>query len=121
MSAAPGFAVNLDQALAELETCTGAMRLTDPHDLAALDLLLSRRHRAIEGLAGQLRLGGQIAQGHAVRLAEAWNAGQQMDERLKLVLADTRHQLQDLHRAHCHTRALAADLGRAGQNFDLEA
>jgi hypothetical protein len=115
------FAVKLEEALGELESLTSALHRIDPDDLAQLGGLLERRQRAVLEVTSHLNRQARLPEPQAARLNRAWQGGQQAEERLKLVAAGARHQLQELYRAAWHTRALSADQGYAGQNFDLEA
>ena len=115
------FAGKLEEALGELEALTGALQKTDPDDLAAVTGLLARRHQAVLEITAPPGNPASWPEAQAARLTIAWQGGQQVQERLKLVAAGTRHQLQELYRAACHARAIAADLGQAGPNLDIEA
>ena len=115
------FAGNLEDALAELEGLTVELQRSDPDELTIMGGLLARRLQATASVTSQLAQQTGWPEAHLARLTAAWQGGQQVEERLKLVVAGTRHHLQELYRAACHTRAIAADLGQAGHNFDIEA
>jgi hypothetical protein len=112
------FAGNLEDALEGLEAVTGALRQSDPDDLTAMGVLLARRHQAVVAVTSQLGPEQRWPEAQTARLQQAW---QQLEERLKLVAAGTRHQLQELYRAAFHTRALSADIGQLGQNVQIDA
>ena len=115
------FAGKLEEALGELEALTGGLQKTDPDDLATVGGLLARRQQAVLELTAPRENQAPWPEAQAARLTVVWQGGQQVQERLKLVAAGTRHQLQELYRAACHARAISADLGQAGHNLDIEA
>ena len=117
----PGFAIKLEEAVGELEALTAALAGSDPQDLAKLGGLLARRHHAVTQVAAHLDDAARLPEAQVQRLSQVWQGGQQMEERLKLVAAGLRGQLQELYRAAWHTRAFSADIGQAGQRFDVEA
>lgn len=121
MTSQSGFAGNLEEALRELEALTGALHKTDPDDLATVEGLLARRQQAVLAVTAQRGNQAPWPEAQAARLTMAWQGGEQFEERLKLVAAGTRHQLQELYRGACLARAISADLEYAGHNFDIEA
>lgn len=119
----PCFAGNLEEALGELEALTSELQKSDPDELAVMGGLLARRHQAAAAVTRQLNQQqvNNWPEAHMARLAAAWQGGQQVEERLKLVAAGTRHQLQELYRAAWHARAISTEFDPAGHGFDIEA
>ena len=69
------------------------------------------------------RLGGQHEVSAVDRTRQAWEQGREMEERLRLVRAATRLQLQELYRVNFHLHALATSGSDAPHSscFDLQA
>ena len=121
MTPPPAASVDFEIVLAELETVTVQLLTSDPHELDRLGGLLERRRTAVIEVAN--RLGGHHETSAEDRARHAWEQGREMEERLRLVRAATRLQLQELYRVNFHLHALATSGSDTPHSscFDLQA
>ena len=121
MTPPPDAPAEFEIVLAELEAVTVQLLASDPHELDRLRGLLERRQTAVSEVAG--RLDGQHEVSAVDRTRQAWEQGREMEERLRLVRAATRLQLQELYRVNFHLHALATSGSDAPHSscFDPQA
>ena len=117
-----GFTGELEAAFGELESVTARLCGADPGEFRRLADLLAQRGGALAQVAQGLDEQAEAAAASTLeRLQLVRQRGSELEERLKLARAATRHQLQELHRAAFHARALAWGGREPESSFDLEA
>lgn len=117
------FTGELEAAFGELESVTARLGSSDPGEFRRLADLLARRGASIAQVVLGLdeQPGAAASPGTLERLQAARRHGADLEERLKLARAATRHQLQELHRTAFHARAIAWGGREPDPSFELEA